>query len=141
MLVRLTRQGHIAFLPEVILFYRQHRDNQSSKPGTPELVRRVYSQVFHSPLNSPDQRSIARRAWREIQRERILDNWAGARSRVWRSPRASAGSLARCVLAAQRFARGSPPSVRPGDASARDPQVTWPAAAGRPADAMLGRSG
>jgi glycosyltransferase involved in cell wall biosynthesis len=113
MLVRVTLGGHLAFLPEVILFYRRHDDNRSTRPDTPKLAHHAYCQMFHSPLNSIDQRAIARRAWRAAQREYISGYWAEVQSLGLRAPKESATYLARSAVAVERLMRGYPrPVVR-----------------------------
>jgi glycosyltransferase involved in cell wall biosynthesis len=114
MLLRLTRSGHLAFLPEVILLYRRHENNAGAQSTAPQQVHRALCQNFHSPLNSSEQRSMARRGWRARQRSRIDEMWPEIRSRGVRSPGASTVELAQCGVCAVRFLRGYPrPVVRP----------------------------
>jgi hypothetical protein len=111
MLARVVRQGHLAFLPEVMLFYRRHDGNRSTMPDAPELVYRAYCQIFHSPLNSTGQLALARRVWRATQRERVSNCLAEVRSLRLRSPKASASDLARSAVATGRLLRGYPKPV------------------------------
>jgi glycosyltransferase involved in cell wall biosynthesis len=111
MVSRIVREGQLAFLPEVVLFYRRHEDNRSAKPDAAELVHHAYCQIFHSPLNSMHQRVMARRVWRALQRERLSGDWAEAWSLGLRAPKETASYLARSALAAWRFIRGYPKPV------------------------------
>jgi GT2 family glycosyltransferase len=120
MLLRLTRHGHLAFLPEVILLYRRHDHNAGAQATAPAQVHRAMCQNFHSPLNNVEQQSIARRGWRAVQRARIEQTWAEIRARGVSSPRESAVQLGQCGAAAVRFARGYPRPVVHGE------QLTWP---------------
>jgi glycosyltransferase involved in cell wall biosynthesis len=119
MLLRLVRHGHFAFLPEVVLLYRRHDQNAGARSTAPEQVHRALCQNFHSPLNTSQHRSIARRGWRAVQRARIEQAWAEIRSRGLHSPLESTIQLAQCGVCAMRFVRGYPsPIVR------REP-LTW----------------
>jgi glycosyltransferase involved in cell wall biosynthesis len=111
MLVRLSRLGHLAFLPEVVLHYRRHGENAGARMTVPKQVQYALCQSFHSPLNSVEQRKLARRGWRASQRTRIEQTWAEIRSRGVHSPRTSAVQLAQCGVSAVRFARGYPRPV------------------------------
>ena len=119
MLLRLTRHGYLAFLPEVVLLYRRHDSNAGAQTTAPEQIHRALCQNFHSPLNTVEQRSIARRGWRAGQRARIDRTWSEIASRGWHSPRTSAVQLTQCGVCAIRFARGYPRPV------VRREQLTW----------------
>ena len=113
MLLRLTRQGHLAFLPEVVLLYRRHDNNAGAQTTAPLQVHRALCQNFHSALNDVDQQSIAKRGWRAVQRARIEQTGSEILSRGVHSPRTSALQLSQCGVAAFRFVRGYPrPVVR-----------------------------
>jgi glycosyltransferase involved in cell wall biosynthesis len=119
MLVRLSRSGPIAFLPDVILYYRRHDANLGASNGTPEGVHRALCASFHSSLNSAEQRHIARRAWRAGQRQRLQRSGAEIRSRGLHSPARTAVALTRCSVFALRFVRGYPRPV------IHQPELTW----------------
>lgn len=109
MLIRLSRQGHIAFVDEVILHYRRHDANQGAQPIATHQAWLVRCIAFHAHENSSAQRIAARRGWRAYQRlmaaERI-DSALSALAR--RRPREATAHLARLPVFAWRYARGYP---------------------------------
>lgn len=111
MTIRLSRLGPIVFVPDVIAHYRRHEDNAGAKHTAPAEVHRALCQSFHSPLNTRDQRTVARRGWRARQRERMAE----VLSEVWSlrsgSPRTSAALLAQGGAAAGRYLQGGPRPV------------------------------
>jgi glycosyltransferase involved in cell wall biosynthesis len=111
MLVRLTRRGHLAFLPEVVIFYRRHGHNLGASSDAPAQTYRAFCQGFHSPLNSAEQQDLARRGWRATQRRRLREAWSEARADGLRSPMASARQLAVCGVTVVRILRGHPRPV------------------------------
>lgn len=111
MLLRLTRHGHLAFLPELVLLYRRHDHNAGAQSTAPEQVHRALCQNFHSPLNSGEQQSMARRGWRATQRLRIEQEWSEIRSRGVHAPTESVVQLAECGVSAARLVRGYPRPV------------------------------
>lgn len=106
MLTRLTRRGHLAFIPEVILHYRQHGKNASQQSTIPERVHLAYCAVFYSPLNSHHQQLMAIRGWRAMQRDAMKERWAAARQAG--PSKVGASHLARLGVSFGRYLRGSP---------------------------------
>jgi hypothetical protein len=68
MVVRLTRQGDLRFLNEVILYYRRHSENGSNdlKQNIRE-TRIMLHRIFNDSANSIAQREIVRVGWRAWQ--------------------------------------------------------------------------
>ena len=63
--IRLARLGDLAFVNEVLFFYRQHGKNAHVHDSTARRnVARVRRRAIADPMNSPEQRLYARRASR-----------------------------------------------------------------------------
>jgi len=77
MLIRLSRLGDLAFVNDVILYYRRHDSNLGARPGIEMQAWLVRCIAFHASENSVDQREAARRGWRAYQvhvgRTRLAD--------------------------------------------------------------------
>src|SRR5207237_4739770 len=54
MLIRLSRQGYLAFENEVILLYRNHDSNLGAAPGIERAAWLVRCKAFHSPENTDE---------------------------------------------------------------------------------------
>ena len=63
--IRLTRLSDMAFVDQALLAYRRHNNNMSSdRRNAIAEVRKLRSKAIDSPDNSPEQRQIARQAYR-----------------------------------------------------------------------------
>jgi glycosyltransferase involved in cell wall biosynthesis len=111
--IRLSRQGPLEFLNEVVLGYRRHDLNQSNDwRGMRASVRRVHHKTFYSEANQPEQERMLRESWRAFQRFKIREKW----NALFLQPSA-VPKWRECLLAATatlvhaaRFYRGAPPS-------------------------------
>jgi glycosyltransferase involved in cell wall biosynthesis len=110
--IRLSRQGPLEFLNEVILGYRRHDLNQSNDwKGMRFCVRRVHHKTFHLGAEDPELRRVLRRSWREFQLYKIRERWnevlhPAAASR-WKSRIRAFGAAFAHV---SRLYRGAPPN-------------------------------
>jgi glycosyltransferase involved in cell wall biosynthesis len=112
-LVRLSRYGSFSFVDRVILFYRRHPGSLSLKSLETNMrkIRQLQDKVFRSPENSPEQKAIARKVWREIQTQCIRGKWDIVRKRLAAGDILDAGAtLARMYVEVHRFLRGYPTS-------------------------------
>ncbi len=110
--IRLSRQGPLEFLNEVILGYRRHDRNQSNDwNGMRAFVRKVHYKTFHSEANSPAQRQMLREGWRAFQLFKIREKWKCVLQQSglmrWK---ALARALAAAPVHGSRYCRGSPPA-------------------------------
>lgn len=109
MLIRLSRFGDLEFVDDVILQYRQHETNLGHHPSVPRQAWLVRCVEFHSSLNSPLQRDIARRGWRAYQVHMALERLASAKRALARGGLVTAvREVARLPVYAWRYARGYP---------------------------------
>lgn len=109
MLIRLSRQGHLSFVEQVILHYRLHGSNLGAAPGIERQAWEVRCKGFHSPENDAVQRRAARRGWKAYQRHMIGVRWRETRSALRSGrPGEAADRLARIVVHLGRWLRGSP---------------------------------
>ena len=109
MLIRLSRQGHLSFVDDVVLLYRKHRSNMSAKPGADRQIWLVRCKGFHSPENDAGQRDSARRGWRAYQRNLLRQRVVrGFQLAAARRLGAALGEVARVPVHALRLVRGYP---------------------------------
>lgn len=109
MLIRLSRQGPIAFVDEVLLHYRRHDANQGALPTTPRQAWLVRCIAFHSDENSRSQRESAKRGWRAYQLMLAGERVGAARAALHaRRFGELAQHLARLPVLAWRYVRGYP---------------------------------
>jgi GT2 family glycosyltransferase len=79
MALRLSRQGPLEFLNDVILFYRRHSSNQSLRVReNRRVVRWLHRKTFFADENSPEQRRYLISGWRAWQRFKIQEKWGAA---------------------------------------------------------------
>jgi glycosyltransferase involved in cell wall biosynthesis len=108
-LIRLSRYGHLAFVDDVILYYRRHTSNLGAAAGIERQAWLVRCKAFYSPDNDPEQQRIARLGWRAYQwyviGERLQSALEHLRAR--RLAR-SVDDLARVPVHLFRLARGRP---------------------------------
>jgi glycosyltransferase involved in cell wall biosynthesis len=113
-LIRLTRLGHLAFVDDVVLWYRRHDGNLGASPQVPLAVGRVRRKAFSATENSAEQHRIVRDAWRAAQvidgRARLHDALRFVSERRWLDALAQVGRLPFLVA---RYLRGRPvpPSI------------------------------
>lgn len=109
MVVRLTRLGHLAFVDDVVLWYRRHEHNLGSSKQVPRAAANVRRKTFASPENSAEQRRIVRDAWRAAQ---VIDarNRLRAARAAWAGRRWSEGvaEVGRLPFLGARYVRGAP---------------------------------
>lgn len=111
MLLRLSRHGSFAFVNQVVVFYRRHRQSLSlqSHEANTQKVRALQHKAFCSPENTPEQKSIARQVWRKIQVQSMRMKWKAARAQCSEGKYAgAAATLARIYAEIHRFLRGYP---------------------------------
>jgi glycosyltransferase involved in cell wall biosynthesis len=111
MLIRLTRLGDLAFVDDVVLWYRRHDSNVGASHQVPDAVARLRCKAYFSPENSLEQQRIARDAWRAAQvidaRKRLSDfRKLLAEGQV----RGALAQVARLPFLGARYLRGRPPS-------------------------------
>jgi glycosyltransferase involved in cell wall biosynthesis len=99
LLLRATRHGPLAFVDEVIVLYRRHTTNFGGQPAIALHTHLTLVRAFESPLNSPAQLAALRACWRARQHEEM---------RAALSTTPGAPAMARLLLAAARYVRGSP---------------------------------
>jgi glycosyltransferase involved in cell wall biosynthesis len=116
MLIRLSRQGPLEFVDDVILHYRRHGSNLGASPSVARQAWLVRCKAFHSSENSPAQKRAARAGWRAYQRslmEQAVVEVADVAPK--QRPRALLCRLPRLVVLTGRFARGWPtPRLKSG---------------------------
>jgi glycosyltransferase involved in cell wall biosynthesis len=79
MALRLSRQGPLEFLNDVILFYRRHSSNQSLRVReNRRVVRWLHRKTFFAAENSAEQRRYLVSGWRAWQRFKIQEKWGAA---------------------------------------------------------------
>jgi hypothetical protein len=132
MLIRLSRQGPLEFVNEVILHYRRHDQNLEATGTVARQAWIVRCKAFHSPENSREQQHAAKLGWRAYQILLASEAWEPARQ-SWASGQflATAKEAMRIGAFCLRYIRGWPsPRVRSSlfAGSARD---TGPARCGR----------
>jgi glycosyltransferase involved in cell wall biosynthesis len=62
--IRISRYGDFAFLNKVVVDYRRHSTQSVNNPWIKEMYQVVGAKTLRSPLNTPQQRKAAARAWR-----------------------------------------------------------------------------
>jgi GT2 family glycosyltransferase len=109
MLIRLARLGDLAFVDDVVLWYRRHDANLGASHQVPEAVARLRRKAFFSAENSPEQERIVREAWRAAQvidaRKRLRDS---RKLLAARQVRGALGQVARLPFLGARYLRGRP---------------------------------
>jgi hypothetical protein len=111
MLVRLSRHGDFAFVNEIVVLYRRHGGSLSLKSHETNMrkVRQLQNKTFRSRENTPEQRDIARKVWREIQKECMRGKLEAARRHAASGHLGRAGvTMARIYVEIHRFLRGYP---------------------------------
>ena len=111
LLLRLSRFGDFAFLNEVVVYYRRHRNNLSSQSDerNKRKIRQLQEKNFRSPDNTPEQAEIARKTWRYMQVESFRAKWRKCRECAAASDFRGAGmTLARMYAEVHRYLRGYP---------------------------------
>jgi GT2 family glycosyltransferase len=106
MCLRLSRQGRLEFVNEVLLSYRRHQSNQSNdRRGSSLMVRKLHRKTFFSPENTPAQRELLRAGWKAWQRYKVRE-----KCRVVRmgSVRERCSAVASLPVHALRYMRGYP---------------------------------
>ena len=84
MLIRLSRQGHLEFIDEVLLHYRRHDSNFGAAVTIPQQAWFVRCKAFHSPENTPEQRRAAKLGWRAYQVHLAGHTWRSVGSALRR---------------------------------------------------------
>jgi glycosyltransferase involved in cell wall biosynthesis len=83
MFARLSLQGDIAFVDEVLLGYRQHPTNASANHSRMGKARAyVLNKLMRSEIYTPEQRRMARAGFRGMQRLHMADKLRMARAAV-----------------------------------------------------------
>jgi glycosyltransferase involved in cell wall biosynthesis len=110
MCLRLSRQGRIEFVNEVLLSYRRHHRNQSNdQRGSGVMVRKLHWKTFFSPENTAAQRVMLRAGWKAWQMYKAKEKWRLARSApIKERPAAMLSAMASLPVYAMRYLRGYP---------------------------------
>jgi glycosyltransferase involved in cell wall biosynthesis len=110
MCLRLSRQGQIEFVNEVLLSYRRHSCNQSNdRSGSRTMVRRLHRKTFFSAENSPAQRAMLRAGWKAWQRYKVREKWRNVLSApLQKRPAAMVYLAASLPVYGLRYLRGYP---------------------------------
>lgn len=109
MLIRLSRQGNLGFVNEVILHYRMHDSNLGAAAGIEAQAWLVRCKAFHSPENDATQQRIAREGWRAYQRYMVAERYRVGHNLILEGRLArAAAELARIPVHLFRFGRGYP---------------------------------
>ncbi|HWE93430.1 MAG TPA: glycosyltransferase [Tepidisphaeraceae bacterium] len=110
MLLRLSRHGDIRFVDEVVLHYRRHSANLGASSFVPRYAFLVGCKNFHSPENTPAQRTTARKAYRAKQFTTAFERLGYVQKSIRAGrPAEAIGALARVSANVLRYLRGSPP--------------------------------
>lgn len=108
--MRMTRSGDFVFIPRVVIWYRRHEDSATQNHSNNyRSAARVRHKLFHSPDNTPAQKSAARRAYRALQALRVEEKKQAIRDNL--RQRNFVGALVaggRLAGNAGRFLRGFP---------------------------------
>ncbi|MGA3170984.1 MAG: glycosyltransferase [Chthoniobacteraceae bacterium] len=113
MILRLSRHGSFSFVNQVMLLYRRHSGSISLQSHEINMgkARQLHTKAFRSQENTPEQRAIARRVWREMQKQCMRGKWETVRQRVAEGKYAAAGAaFIRIYVEIHRFLRGHPTS-------------------------------
>ena len=111
MILRLSRYGSFAFVNQVVIQYRRHQGSISlqSHDANIRKVRAFQYKSFLSPENTPEQKVIARKTWRQLQLKAMRVKWETVRKRATAGNYLGAGAmLARIYVEIHRFLRGYP---------------------------------
>jgi alpha-1,3-rhamnosyltransferase len=111
MLLRLSRHGSFVFVNEVILLYRRHPGSISlqSHEGNMSQIREFQHKNFRSRENTPEQKELARKVWRQMQLECMRGKLETVRQRFAARDYATAGAtFVRIYVEIHRFLRGYP---------------------------------
>jgi GT2 family glycosyltransferase len=113
MCLRLSRNGRIEFVDEVLLQYRRHASNQSNDVSSSgKMVRQLYHKTFFAAENSAQQREILKCGWRAWQRFKIGEKWkAAVDSSGVRKISAIVKALVATPIHALRAVRGYPTRI------------------------------
>jgi glycosyltransferase involved in cell wall biosynthesis len=110
MCLRLSRQGKIEFVNEVLLSYRRHSCNQSNdRKGSGAMVRKLQRKTFFSAENTPAQSAMLRAGWKAWQWYKVREKWRSALlSPVKERPAAVFRATASLAVYGMRYLRGYP---------------------------------
>lgn len=72
--IRISREGPIRFLDQVVIFYRMHQLNLSKGHNTDQnWIRRIWAKTLESPANTKEHRRILRDGWVAWERFMALE--------------------------------------------------------------------
>lgn len=110
MCLRLSREGRIEFVNEVLLSYRRHGRNQSNdRRGSGEMVRKLHWKTFFSPQNTPAQKAMLQAGWKAWQWYKAKEKWKHAREATsGRRVAAFCHAVASLPVYGLRYLRGYP---------------------------------
>lgn len=108
LLIRVCRDGDLAFTDEVILAYRRHPGQMSTGAMNAEACRLARVKAFYSGENDERHRHLLTDSWRAAQVIDASVRWRRARDSGVGNPRAAIRDLARIPLIAARWAFGRP---------------------------------
>ncbi len=106
LLIRAARHGPLAFVDEVIIYYRRHTQNFGARSEMRRLTHLTLLRAHESKLNSPEQAATLRACWRASQLDAMKRHRAALASAD--GPWAIAAALLRIALASARYVRGRP---------------------------------
>jgi glycosyltransferase involved in cell wall biosynthesis len=110
-LIRMSRFGDFRFLPTVILSYRRHGNNLSSRSVdiNGRQVRNILRKTFFSAENNPEQRIIVRQNWRASEMLHLNQKWENAEKQFGKGHAGGAlSSAAAGLVHLWRWTRGCP---------------------------------
>ena len=99
LLLRVTRFGHMSFVPEPVLYYRRHQNNVGTSPRVPVACKKVWTKAYYSKENSASHREFLKSAFRakNISELQLYVNNVIGPKRDQNRPRAMRGILGSLV--------------------------------------------